>query len=95
MKKNSRNGIKIKNVMMSRKKTIVIVAEDSSENIENILIIGLICAIVIILFYFSLSLFPISLLITILEVLLAIVLVCLPVFILYFYFKKELDKKYE
>ena len=74
--------------MISRKKQIA--TKDSNEKVENLLIIGIIAAIILVLVYFAIdSLFPFSLAVIIIELMLIITVVGIPISFLYFYFKDE------
>ena len=74
--------------MISRKKQIA--TKDSNEKVENLLIIGIIAAIILVLIYFAIdSLFPFSLSVIIIELMLMITVVGIPISFLYFYFKDE------
>ena len=74
--------------MISRKKQIA--TKDRNEKVENLLIIGIIAAIILVLIYFAIdSLFPFSLAVIIIELMLIITVVGIPISFLYFYFKDE------
>jgi membrane protein YdbS with pleckstrin-like domain len=74
--------------MINRKKQIA--TKDRNEKVENLLIIGIIAAIILVLVYFAIdSLFPFSLSVIIIELMLIITVVGIPISFLYFYFKDE------